>query len=108
MLQDVYSPWAGPWSAQDEFTYRRLTTTLHEQLASGAIPPVIDHLADWGTNLRTLDRFRFARLVNYLRLRQPTAVIGYSIFVHRLSAEEIRAAVNGTTEEYIALIEGAR
>ncbi len=106
MLQDVYSPWRGAWSPQDETTYRRLGDTLHGQLASGALAPVINPLDAWGTNLRTLDRFRFARLVNYLRLRAPDAVVGYSIFVHRLDAAEIHAAVNGTTEEYVALIEG--
>jgi len=54
------------------------------------------------------DRFlhlRFARLCYYLRVRKPDAVIGYSIFVYRLSAEEVRAATAGSLKDWSALIE---
>jgi hypothetical protein len=57
---------------------------------------------------KSRDRFlhlRFARLCYYLRVRRPDAVIGYSIFVYRLSAEEVRAATAGSLREWSALIE---
>jgi hypothetical protein len=54
-----------------------------------------------------LDRLRFARLSQYLRLRQPDAMIGYSIFIYRLSGEEVHAAVDGTAAELADAMERA-
>ncbi len=48
---------------------------------------------------RGRDRFlhlRFARLCYYLRVRRPDAVIGYSIFIYRLDADEVSAATAGS------------
>ncbi len=103
-LQDVYSPAAGPWSAARERDYQWLAARMRAQLEDGSRAPLIDPADAWGENLQTLERLQFARLVNYLRLRTPDAVIGHSVFVHRLSAADV-AALTGGTEAYVALLD---
>ncbi len=100
MLQDVYSPYAGPWTLEHEFAYAELRRILRAELASGSRPP---NLGEFGLGpenpLWNLDRARFARLCLYLRTRPPEAVIGHTLFVYRLSADEVRVVVEGTLTE---------
>ncbi|HRG55431.1 MAG TPA: hypothetical protein PLG56_05285, partial [Lacunisphaera sp.] len=53
------------------------------------------------------DLLRFARLCHFLRARRPEAVIGHSIFIHRLSQAEIDAALNGTYSDWLRAVEQA-
>lgn len=107
MLQDVYSPFAGRWDAQKESNFQALS---RDALASRTRDPasaVIGTQPTVGSNYWTLERLQFARLVNYLRLRPPDVVLGYTVFVHRLSAVEARTVVSGDTPSYVALLESA-
>ena len=46
-----------------------------------------------------LDRLRFARLCQYLRVRRPETMIGYSIFIYRLSPRELHDATQGSLND---------
>lgn len=108
MLQDVYSPFSGPWNAEKERNFQALSRDARASIAVNPEPGLIGTNPDIGPNFWTLERLQFARLMNYLRLRTPDAVLGYSIFVHRLEAEEVGTVVAGDTPAYIALLEAAR
>lgn len=108
MLQDVYSPLAGPWDAQRERNFQYLSRTSRAQRAQDPSTGVIPIDAVVGDNYYTLERLQFARLVNYLRLRSPEAQLGYTIFVHRLSAAEAEVITAGDTPAYLALLDAAR
>ena len=108
MLQDVYSPVCGPWTAGREYWYRVLLKKMRAELASGVRTP---DLTDFGVGpnveLWDLDRLRFARLCTYLRLRAPDAVVNYTIFVYRLDANELHATVDGSMLDFSKLLESA-
>lgn len=95
MLQDTYSDFRGDWSLEREESY----VALRQFLATA--PPAVtpEEEAERVSFRYILDRLRFARLCHYLRVRQPDAMIGYSILVYRLSAEEIQLATQGTIGE---------
>jgi hypothetical protein len=95
MLQNVYSDWRGPWTPQKE----RTLITLRRLLAEPVTDTSPKQQGSRANALYALDQLRCVRLCTYLRLRQPDAVIGYSFFIYRLSAEEVQAAVYGTASE---------
>jgi hypothetical protein len=111
MLQQVYSSVRGPWTIELEKEYQFLRTfepmfsayardpTARAKLEQD-LPP-----AKWMASRDRFMHLRFARLCYYLRVRKPDAVIGYSIFVYRLSAEEVRAATAGSALDWSSLIE---
>ena len=111
MLEQVYSTVQGPWTLELEHefqTYRIFEPVFkafaEDPKARANYEKEMSH-AQWIT---TRDRFlhlRFSRLCYYLRVRKPDAVIGYSIFVYRLSAEEVRAATGGSLKDWSLLIE---
>ena len=111
MLQQVYSSVQGPWTVEREKEYQFLRTFEPAFRSYAEDARARDDLlkalpAEKWTKSR--DRFlhlRFARLCYFLRVRKPDAVIGYSIFVYRLSAEEVRAATAGSLRDWSALIE---
>jgi hypothetical protein len=108
LLQDVYSPFRGKWTSLREQAYRPFLIEMRAELASGVRSATFPEFSS-GPNaiLGYLDRLRFARLVQYLRVRRPDAVIHYNIFVFRLSAEEIHAAVDGTLKELADMMQRA-
>jgi hypothetical protein len=100
MLEDVYSPVRGPWTPANEAMYQLLLRQMRIEIAEGKRDTLIAEFGEGPSKpLWDLDRLRFARLAQYLRLRRPDAMIGYSILIYRLSDEEVHAAVNGTAAE---------
>jgi hypothetical protein len=113
MLQQVYSPIQGPWTSAREKEYQDLRRLEPQFLALQNEP---EHRAallreapveNWTTLWRRYDLLRFARLCYYLRARRADAVIGYSIFVHRLSQSEIDAVLNQPNSVWLRAIEQA-
>lgn len=103
MLQDTYSSQRGEWTLEKERNYLTLWGAVN-----AAPPPQSDQERELRSRLLyDLDRLRYARLCFYLRIRQPDAVIGYSIFIHRLTAEEVRIVQNGSLTELAAAMEKA-
>ncbi len=81
VLAEVYTPFRGPWTPAREASYRSL------RQAVTATTPAADYAP--------FDRLRFARLCKFLQSRPPDAFAGYSILLFRLSADELRAALDG-------------
>lgn len=108
MLQDVYSPFAGPWTGQHESNFQVLARGARRDAEVAPDVMVIGTEPKVGNNYWTLERLQFARLVNYLRLRTPDAVLGHTIFVHRLTDAEARTIREGDTPSYVALLDAAR
>ena len=108
LLQDVYSPLSGAWTAERDVAYRQMLDMMRRELATGART---NKLGEFGEGIEgplwNLDRARFARLSLYLRHRKPDAVIGYSIFVFRLSEAEVRTVVDGSATDFVRAIEDA-
>jgi hypothetical protein len=108
MLQDVYSPVRGRWTPAKETVYRHLLRQMRTEIAEGKRDTLIAEFGNGPSKpLWDLDRLRFARLAQYLRLRRPDAMIGYSILIYRLSDEEVHAAVDGTAAELADAMERA-
>ena len=104
MLQNVYSDWRGPWTPQKE----RTLLTLRRVLAAPAKDSSPEQQRLRADALFALDQLRCVRLCTYLRLRRPDAVVGYSFFIYRLSAEEVQAAVYGTASQLAEAMERAQ
>ncbi|HZZ20020.1 MAG TPA: glycosyltransferase family 39 protein [Opitutaceae bacterium] len=111
MLQEVYSSVRGDWTIEREREYQ-LLRSFEPQFRAYAEDPEARRKLDtelapekWTANRDRFLHLRFARLCYYLRVRKPDAVIGYSIFVYRLSADEVRAATAGSLRDWTELIE---
>jgi uncharacterized membrane protein (GlpM family) len=111
MLQQVYSSVRGPWTIELEREYEFLRT-FEPKFQDYARDPRARAKLDeelsperWTASRDRFLHLRFARLCYYLRVRRPDAVIGYSLFVYRLSAEEVRAATGGSLRDWSSLIE---
>lgn len=106
MLQDVYSPFRGQWSLEREREYRSLIHAIEEtQQQRGS---ALSFKADGSRTdllLWNLERARFARLCEYLRIKEPEISIGHSIFVFRLNEHEIHTATHGTLREMADMID---
>jgi len=103
-LQSVYIPPRGPWNPEHEKKYKTLLAeiaqlarrqredpTLLERLQHD--PAAGPELAAWNDTLSQFERYRFARLCAYLRLREPDDSVGYSILIYRVDAEDLNAAL---------------
>jgi hypothetical protein len=110
VLQQVYGVVRGPWTIELEKEYELLRTfepTFRSYAEDPAARARLERDLSPEKWTASRDRFlhlRFARLCYYLRVRKPDAVIGYSIFIYRLSAEEVRAATEGTLADWSSLI----
>jgi hypothetical protein len=111
MLQQVYSPIRGPWTIELEREYQgllKLEPSFRAYAEDPAARAELEKAAPPEKWRQGRDRFlhlRFARLCYYLRVRRPEAVIGYSIFIYRLDAGEVRAATVGSLADWSSLIE---
>jgi len=111
MLEQVYSPAKGPWTLAFEKEYQDLHA-IEPLFAAYTNNPQRraelerDASAEkWRRGISRFEVLRLARLCHYLRVRTASANIGYSIFVYRLSAEEIAAATGGSLKDWSQLIE---
>jgi hypothetical protein len=107
MLQDASSPYSGPWTHQREATYQHLRAKIQAGISKGTRSPIFGVGESDDLELWSLDRARFARLCMYLRARSPNAVVGNTIFIYRLSDDEIRNAVDGSLTDLAIAIEAA-
>jgi dolichyl-phosphate-mannose-protein mannosyltransferase len=100
MVQSVFNMFPGPWAAPYEESYRTGINALRE-IAREADPAerARQAAAVPGDVLYQLEQLRFARLMAYLRHREPDDQVGYSILIHRLSDAEVRAALDGPPAE---------
>jgi hypothetical protein len=111
MLEQVYSSVRGEWTLELEKEYQFLRTfepmfrAYAEDPAARARLEAAVSPGNWAVSRDRFLHLRFARLCYYLRVRRPDAVIGYSIFVYRLNAEEVKAATGGSLRDWSSLIE---
>jgi hypothetical protein len=118
MLEQVYSSVRGPWTMELEREYQFLRAFEPQFRAYAGDPAARRRLEaevspeKWTANRDRFQHLRFARLCYFLRVRRPDAVIGYSMFVFRLSAGEVSAATGGSLRDWSQLIvrnaEGAK
>lgn len=104
MLHRVYTQVRGPWSASYEQAYRNLAAWFAVQELRSAetrVDPVGQPIdaAGWRRELQRLEQLRFGRLVRHLERRAPDAVVANSVFIFRLSDEEIARALGGPGPE---------
>jgi 4-amino-4-deoxy-L-arabinose transferase-like glycosyltransferase len=78
LLAEVYSSDRGPWTPALEQRWQAFRHT----------PPTADNYAEF-------DQLRFSRLSKYLQTRPHDALVAYTILVHRLTADDLRAALEG-------------
>jgi hypothetical protein len=111
MLEQVYSSVRGPWTRELEKEYQFLRT-YEPMFQVYATDPAARSRLDrelapekWTASRDRFQHLRFARLCYYLRVRKPDAIVGYSIFIFRLSSEEVTAATGGSLSDWSALIE---
>ncbi len=81
VLAEVYGPFRGPWTAEREATYQTLRRQVTPTSPSADYAPY--------------DRLRFARVCKFLQTRAPDGFAGYSILLFRLSADDLRGALDG-------------
>ncbi len=111
MLEQVYSPVRGPWTAalDAEFQFLRTYEPMFRLYAEDpAARAKLERELPNEKWIASRDRFqhlRFARLCYYLRVRRPDANVGHSILIYRLSAAEVRAATAGSLADWSSLIE---
>ena len=100
MLDCVYLRESDDWSVEDERDYQQLRSlngafrdflagTPQARAALEAEHPTQAWIDTW----KRFDDLRFCRLCLYLRAKQPEAVIGHSIFVFRLTDDELAIAL---------------
>jgi hypothetical protein len=117
-LSNIYNKLAairGPWRREYEDVLRRKLWRKATRFDRAAGDPEAQRRliakrgeAFWRDLLWTFDMLRQARLTAYLRGREPDAEVGHSILIYRLSAEEVRAALEGpvaTDEPVLAVTE---
>ncbi len=113
MLQQVYSSVRGPWTLEHEAEYQRLRQLdqmfhLYKSEPRRRVELQREvSAAQWQAAWERYDLLRFARMCHYMRARRPDAVIGYSIFVYRLTGAEIAAATAGSVPAWSAALERA-
>jgi hypothetical protein len=112
-LSHVYSPFRGPWTLEFEKRYQKLRElepnfSAYSRDAEARkrlerdLPP-----ERWQQMMQEHDLLRFARLCHYLRIRTPDAQIGYSIWIFRLTGDEVTRATAGPLADWSGLIEKA-
>jgi hypothetical protein len=100
MVQSVFNMFPGPWAVPYEQAYRRWTAGLRAIAAEPDPAERARQTAEIPRDvLSQLEHLRFARLMAYLRRREPDDQVGWSILIHRLSDREVRDALEGPPAE---------
>jgi len=105
MLQSLYLDAKGPWSNFYEEVYRVVLADVEQYLGTSGDLRARLRLEQekgrqfWATRFRQYEQLRFARLVSYLRQREPDDNVGYSILIYRLSDAQIDEALHGPLAE---------
>ena len=87
LLQLIYQPDVfGQWTAEQEYEFVKLSNFFSQRTN-------IDSRKLHFDQYRKYEKLRFARLCHYLRQRNPDEMIGYSLLVYNLNAEDIRQAL---------------
>jgi hypothetical protein len=113
MLQQVYSPMRGAWTAAREQEYQALRALDATFEAYGRDPAARARMnesapaAQWRSSWQRYDLLRFARLCHYLRARRPEAVVGHTFFIHRLTEAEVGIALHRPYSELLRAVEAA-
>ncbi len=113
ILQQVYSSPAGPFTPAMERQYQELRGAEEAIFRYSRDPAVRAELEretpreKWLELIQRYDALRLARLCSYLRVRTADGHAGYSILIHRLTAEEVRIVTAGSASELSRLIERA-
>lgn len=111
MLQEVYSPVRGGFTLDSEKEYQERRRAVPVFNAYWHDPAARDDLLRQFTAKQLdavwmrFDWLRFARLATYLRAKPPEAVVGYSIFIYRLSDDEVDRVLNGRYSDWLAAVE---
>jgi hypothetical protein len=104
MLAEAYQTNRGPWTLEMEQRYRgyRQLAPDFARVVGPTIPPGVAE-SEWVTLMRAYDQFdhlRLSRLSKFLWRRQPDGRAGFSILIFRLSAEDLRTALEAPVETW--------
>jgi hypothetical protein len=101
-VQSVFNMFPGPWAEPYEKAYRNGMLALR---AIAAEPDPAERARQMSVvpaeALYQLEQLRVARLMAYLRHREPDDQVGWSILIHRLSDAEVQAALDGPPSELV-------
>lgn len=101
MLSQIHSPARGPWTAEKEHAYHQLSAWIrHLRSRPPHEPPTwVDGStldpSEVSARLFHYEHLLFGRLCHFLQVRRPDALIGYSILIFRLTADEV-SLIQGT------------
>lgn len=101
MLQTIPIRYWGPWTEGYERVYQTVLADVETYRNVEGDPQRWQNLMTttgpefWKTQLEMFDELRFARLLSYLRKREPDDQVGYSILIYRLSEEAARLVTYG-------------
>jgi len=102
MVQSVFNMFPGPWAEPYEKAYRNGMLALR---AIAAEPDPAERARQMSVvpaeALYQLEQLRVARLMAYLRHREPDDQVGWSILIHRLSDAEVQVALDGPPSELV-------
>ena len=108
MLQDVYGIRPGPWTSEMERDFQYLGAAAQINAANGTWDRKIPETGFHPEHpLWLLDRLRFARLCQYLKVRKPDAVINHTQFVYRLTPAEVETVMDRPFSALAKLMEQA-
>lgn len=99
MLQSLYSPAFGRWRASYERIYQQLRVEMESARPGSTEGPLGTSAEPSAERFALFDQFRFARLCAFLRRRGPDDEVGFSILIYRLTAQDIREALEGPPAE---------
>ena len=103
MAYSVYlSDAPGPWTEEFEKSFQADKMAVRMWASASQTPGGTEALVArvpqgvWPATFTSFERRRLGRLLAVLRRREPDAQVGYSILIYRVSAEELRGALDGS------------
>ena len=104
MLESVYAFFTGPWAAPYERLYQDMLATMRRE---GIDPQAQEKPGATFLNqhFAVFEQLRLARLLAFLRQREPDGDVGHSILIYRLTDEDVAQALFGPPAELVPTIE---